>query len=87
MLYNATAVLVVDPRTQTVSFIEGVGEGGLKYAGICMASEGVLICAPGDASSVMQVLPFSEKLIWDRVATAGGSNFEVLMRSVFGRSV
>ena len=29
--YNASKVLVIDPETRKLSFIEGVGEGGMKY--------------------------------------------------------
>ena len=42
----ASSVLVIDPRTQTLSFIEGAVGSGLKWSGICASPAGRLYCAP-----------------------------------------
>ena len=77
---DASTVLVIDPETQTLSFIEGAGGGGQKYFGICMAPNGVLHCAPYGAASSLLLRPFSESIIWESVTAAGGRGFERLMR-------
>ena len=79
---SASTVLVIHPGTQTLSFIGSIRDEGKKYGGICMGAEGILCCAPFDAASALLVRPFSEELIWDRVATAGGKDFEMLMRAM-----
>ena len=43
---TAATVLVIDPGTQTLSFIEGAGGGGKKYTDICSGPDGLLYCAP-----------------------------------------
>ena len=48
--------------------------------------DGVLCCAPYNSASALLVRPFSEELIWDRVATAGGKDFEMLMRAMIQRT-
>ena len=79
---SASSVLVIHPGTRTLSFIGNIRDGGQKYCGICTGDDGVLCCAPYDSASALLVRPFSEKLIWDRVATAGGKDFEMLMRAM-----
>ena len=79
---GASSVLVIHPGTRTLSFIGSIRDEGHKYGGICTGAEGVLCCAPYDAASALLVRPFSERLIWDRVATAGGKDFEMLMRAI-----
>ena len=79
---NASTVLVIDPGTQTLSFIEGAGSGGQKYSSICMAPNGVLHCAPYGAASILLLRPFSESIIWESVTAAGGRGFERLMREI-----
>ena len=79
---SASSVLVIHPGTRTLSFIGNIRDGGQKYCGICTGDDGVLCCAPYDSASALLVRPFSEELIWDRVATAGGKDFEMLMRAM-----
>ncbi len=79
-LDTASNVLVVDPETSTLSFIEGAIGGSNNSAGILARSDGILACVPRDSTSVLLLLPFSERLIWDQVASVGGRDFELRMR-------
>ena len=48
-------MLVIDPGTQTLSFIEGAGTSGEKYFDICAGPDGRLYCAPANASKVLVI--------------------------------
>ena len=52
----------------THEFIQRAGEGRVKYSFF--------------SASALLVRPFSEELIWNRAATAGGKDFEMLMRAM-----
>ena len=43
-------------------FIQGAGEGGIKYSDICAGPDGLLYCAPFNASSVLVIDPCARTL-------------------------
>ena len=55
-------IFAIDSCARTLRFIEGAGEGGVKYAGICAGPDGLLYCAPRDASSVLVIDPGTSTL-------------------------
>ena len=75
---------MIDPETQSLSFVEGAGTVGKKYFGICLGADGGIVCAPFDATSVLLLRPFSEDLTWAHVAHIGGRDFEMFLREVCG---
>ena len=55
-----------------MSFIEGVGEGGTKYAGICAGPDGRLYCAPCNADTLLAIETETQTLSWIEGAGEGG---------------
>ena len=56
-------VLVIDPQTNTLSFLEGSGlEGEYKYSYIATAPDGRLFCAPRNAAKVLVIDPPSGRI-------------------------
>ena len=78
---NASTVLVIEPESRTLSFVEGAGDGSGKYGGICSGADGRLYCAPNDASTVLVIDP------WARTTEviAGGGEEGALGRSRWRR--
>ena len=58
-----------------LTFIEGVGEGGHKYSGICAGPDGRLYCAPCDASKVLVIDPGTQTLSFMEGAGGGGMKY------------
>ena len=70
--FNASSVLVIDPCSRTLRFIEGAEEGGLKYFGICAGPDGMLYCAATAASSVLVIDPRTQTLSFTKGAVGSG---------------
>ena len=73
--HGASTVLVIVPATRSLSFIEGAGEGGMKYVGICAGADGRLYCAPWNASTVLVIEPWTRTLIFIEGAGETGEKY------------
>jgi len=55
--FNANSVLVVDPRTEKITFMHGAGSGDCKWSGIAPGMDGRLYCVPSRANSLLVIDP------------------------------
>ena len=56
-------------------FIQGAGEGGIKYSDICAGPDGLLYCSPFNASSVLVIDPYARMLSFIEGAEEGGLKY------------
>ena len=66
-------MLVVDPKTNKLSFLEDAGARGTKYLGMCAVPDRRLCCAPNNATPVLVVDPKIDKLSFLESGGAVGS--------------
>jgi hypothetical protein len=57
--YNSTSVLVIDPHTETISYITGLSSDSGKWAGGILAPNGKIYCIPYNSSSVLIINPLT----------------------------
>ena len=75
----------MEPCAQTLRFIEGAEEGGLKYFGICAGPDGMLYCAATAASSVLVIDPRTQTLSFIEGAVGSGLKWSGICASPAGR--
>ena len=56
-------------------FIQGAGEGSIKYSDICAGPDGLLYCSPFNASSVLVIDPCARTLSFIEGAEEGGLKY------------
>eukprot|EP00928_Gymnodinium_smaydae_P096915 TRINITY_DN8659_c0_g1_i2.p1 TRINITY_DN8659_c0_g1~~TRINITY_DN8659_c0_g1_i2.p1 ORF type:complete len:1008 (-),score=153.72 TRINITY_DN8659_c0_g1_i2:555-3578(-) len=60
--FDSSKVLIIDPSTQKLEFIDGAGEEHGKYGGIALGSDGLLYCAPFCSEKVLVIHPKERRL-------------------------
>ena len=74
--HTATNVMVIDPRTDTITFITGVAAGAGKYYGIAESTiSGKLYCSPLEATTILVIDPRNDTIATIAGVAAGSSKY------------
>ena len=72
---NKETVSIPLAKPGVVKFIQGTGEGGMKYSDFCAGPDGLLYCPPFKTSSVLVIDPCARTLSFIEGAGEGGLKY------------
>jgi len=83
--WDSSSMLVFDPTTGAMKFLETGQEGKSKWAGVAVGGDGRLYCAPHNHSALMIVDPVSEAIKLVEVGVLGDSKWDGVAAAPDGR--